>query len=275
MTIKKLGSNGGLTKESSVKEDSSIYPVIFYDDQGQTYDDLLADEVPLSITAQGEPYATFMRTPGDDEALVIGFLITEGIITDLDDIESITPCQTDPIARLHIRFASGVTIESSNRRSFISSSCGLCSLENYKVRRYYIANKRFVSQTLTSHQIKERLYQFNQLENLYTKTGGAHAAALFNQSGAIMWTATDVGRHNAVDKVIGHAIKSNITDLSTYQLMVSSRAGYEIVLKAIMCGLKILITLGAASGGAHRLAVENSLALYSFARPNRVHRHQE
>ena len=274
MTTKKSGFNGGLN-ENLLTGDLSTYRVTFYNDQGQTYDDLLADEVPLSITLQGEPYATFMRTPGDDEALLLGFLITEGIITDLDDVESITSCHQTPTQRIHIRFASGITIQPSTRRSFISSSCGLCSLEKYENRRLHTSNNSAASHKLTSDQIRDLLSQFNQLQTLYTRTGGAHAAAIFNQSGVLVCTAADVGRHNAVDKVIGYAMQSNITDFSTYQLMVSSRAGYEIVLKAVMCGLRTLITLGAASGGAHRLALEHGLALYSFARPHLVHRHQK
>ena len=274
----KVGSKDGFDDAKSTAYQNSIIRVTLFKENGLEYEDILADELPLSVTLQGQPYATFMRTPGDDEELILGFLMTEGIITDLDDVETIVPCHQKPDQRIHVLFASGISVEPSRHRAFISSSCGLCSLEEYVIDNHSILDQgdtHRLHQSLTKAQVLCLLDHFNRLESLYSITGGAHAAAIFNQKGDLLVTATDVGRHNAVDKVIGYALKSNNTQFSEYTLMVSSRAGYEIVLKAVKCGIGTLVTLGAASGGAHRLARARNLALFSFARPQRVHRHQK
>ena len=118
------------------------------------------------------------------------------------------------------------------------------------------------------------MVQFDRLETIYSQTGGAHAAALFSKTGELLFVAADIGRHNAVDKVIGKALLDDYEHFTEMILMVSSRAGFEIVQKAIKCRVGALVTLGAASGGAHRLAQSYALSLYSFLRKNRVHRHQ-
>lgn len=254
-----------------------IYHADLYDERGGAYQDSLAEEEPLTLTMQGEPYAVFMRTPGDDRALIYGFLYTERVIEALDDVEALNHCVTRPGMRMRLRLASGVSAPKQARRDFISSSCGLCSLRDLD------------DDTLSAHMLSMlpgwspkmfesaellKLYQeFDQLPSLFSVTGGAHVAALINPQGELRHQRSDVGRHNAVDKVIGAALLSGELSLRGWSLWVSSRAGFEIVSKAIAAEVSALVTLGAASGAAHRLAVASGLPLYSFTRGAKTHRH--
>ena len=246
------------------------------DPQGHVYEDTLAEEVPLSLFVQGESYAVFMRTPGADRALICGFLLTEQLIEDLDDVQSITPCASYPHTRLHLNLESGVRLVPRSRHSFISSSCGVCSLSQLNLEADAPRLERdplWEGRSLSSADLKRHLEQFNQLPSLFSRTGGAHIAALFNRQGEPRYSQDDVGRHNAVDKVIGAAHLDGERSLSGWVLVVSSRAGFEIVNKAVTAQVGALVTLGAASGAAHRYAVASGLPLYSFARPNRAHVH--
>ena len=251
----------------------STVNVVLYTQDQVSYQDDLAEERPLSLIVQGESYAIFMRTPGDDQALVSGFLYTEGLVEDLDDIAALSPCTSSPQDRIHLTLASGVRLANANRRSFISSSCGLCSLETHKSLNSEPLEK-LQGLNLSDIDLQSLWVQFDRLETIYSHTGGAHAAALFSKTGELLFVAADIGRHNAVDKVIGKALLNGHEHFTEMILMVSSRAGFEIVQKAIKCRVGALVTLGAASGGAHRLAQSYTLSLYSFLRRNRVHRHQ-
>ena len=253
---------------------ASTAQVELYNQDQQSYYDDLAEERPLSLMVHGEPYAIFMRTPGDDQALVCGFLYTESLIEDLDDISALTPCTRSPMDRLHLSLESGVRLPSQNRRSFISSSCGLCSLEDGEALNSE-AIEQLKNLSLSNQELQDLLEKFDHLDTIYARTGGAHAAALFTKTGELLFIAADIGRHNAVDKVIGMALLEGYEQFEELILMVSSRAGFEIVQKAIKCKVGALVTLGAASGGAHRLAQSYALALYSFLRKHKVHRHQK
>ncbi len=251
----------------------SIVNVQLFTQDAQSYYDDLAEEQALSLIVHGEPYAIFMRTPGDDPALIYGFLYTEKIIEESEDIESLVPCLNSPKDRIHLTLASGIRVPQVKRRSFMSSSCGLCSLEEDQPKDSEPISK-LSGLILNDSELQNLLVQFDQLDTIYSHTGGAHAAALFTRSGQLLCVAADIGRHNAVDKVIGKALLNHQEDFTHLILMVSSRAGYEIVQKAVHCRLGALVTLGAASGGAHRLAQSYTLPLYSFLRKHRVHRHQ-
>lgn len=269
--------------------------VTLINENGHHYDDWLAEERPLNVWINGEPYVTLMRTPGDDQALVYGFLKTDGVIEDLDDVDTLSLCHRGTehpqsihqsivsglaADRLKACLASGVRLDPKKRNHYVSSSCGLCSLEELEEKvissfTHPLQNKEnWQPISLTQEQIRHLIERFNRDETLYTLTGGAHAAALFTKEGQLKKFAVDIGRHNAVDKVIGGAMIDGVDCFSGLILFVSSRAGFEIVSKASSAGVSALVTLGAASGGAHRLAVLSGLPLYSFARHNRVHRHQ-
>ena len=244
--------------------------------QGEYYQDVLAEEQPLALFVQGESYAVFMRTPGADTELIYGFLYTERLIEDIEDIRALVACQSYPQQRVHLTLESGVTLPVRSRRSFISSSCGLCSLEqiNFGIDAPPLSkNERWIRRELTQSQIAEYYEAFDQLPSLFSRTGGAHVAALFHPEGTLTYAQSDVGRHNAIDKVIGHALCQGNLELWGWILMVSSRAGFEVVTKAAVAGVGALITLGAASGAAHRYAIASGLPLYSFTRPHRTHRH--
>ena len=274
----------------------SSLEVTLYGQGGEVYSDLLAEEKPLNLWVNGSPYVTLMRTPGDDESLIYGFLKTDKVIEDVDDLESLTPCPTAideegntraelicglSADRVKVILASGVRLNTKARASFVSSSCGLCSLEQLEAQLFKTVSQPMSTRrgwrpsNLSQVTLDAMLARFNRGESLYSLTGGAHAAALFNLQGELLHYSIDVGRHNAVDKVIGSAMIAGVEDFSTYLMLVSSRAGFEIVSKAVSVGISALVTLGAASGAAHRLAILSGLPLYSFTRMGRTHRHQD
>ena len=274
----------------------SSLEVTLFGPGGEAYEDLLAEEKPLNLWVNGSPYVTLMRTPGDDESLIYGFLKTDKVIEDVDDLESLAPCPTAAdeedqtraglirglsADRVKVVLASGVRLNTKARASFISSSCGLCSLEQLEAQLLQTVSQPLSMRrgwrpsNLSQVTLDAMLERFNKDESLYSLTGGAHAAALFSLEGELIHYSIDVGRHNAVDKVIGSAMIAGVEDFSTYRMLVSSRAGFEIVAKSVSVGVSALITLGAASGAAHRLARLSRLPLYSFTRVGRTHRHQD
>jgi FdhD protein len=217
-----------------------------------------------------------MRTPGADQALIYGFLLTEQLIEDLDDVGGLVACESYPQQRLHLTLESGVRLPERSRRSFISSSCGLCSLEqlDFGVDAPSLTDHpHWIKRELRQEQISDYYRTFNASPSLFSLTGGAHIAALFSPSGDVRYTQADVGRHNAIDKVIGAAALQGDQALWGWVLMVSSRAGFEVIVKAAAAGVGALITLGAASGAAHRYSLASGLPLYSFTRLHRSHRH--
>jgi FdhD protein len=262
----------------SNKSDAAL-EVSLFDERGGRYHDYLAEERPLSVIVQGYPYATLMRTPGDDQRLIMGFLRTEGVIEYADDIASISPCDRGNdeegwVDFIKVSLAPGVSYTPRARSSYVSSSCGLCSLEESHLKKIEpLSSEGWAPLHLSQVTIKDYLEKFNRHPSLFSLTGGAHAAALFSPQGELSYHAADVGRHNAVDKVIGAAMNADLEELSGWSLFVSSRAGYEIALKAYKVAVGALITIGAASSGAHRLSCESGLPLYSFVRPSRAHRH--
>ena len=265
-----------MSVQDNLGHHQGIYVASLKDAQGTSYQDLLAEELPLALLVQGEAYAVFMRTPGADQSLIYGFLFTERIIEDADDVQSLITCQSYPQQRLHLRLESGVRLPIRSRRSFISSSCGLCSLEqiDFGADASPLAhNPHWVMRDLSQAELNHYLTIFDEHPSLFSLTGGAHVAALFDPSGDLRYIHADVGRHNAVDKVVGEAVLQGDRALWGWVLIVSSRAGFEVIAKASAAGVGALITLGAASGAAHRYALASGLPLYSFARPHRVHRH--
>ena len=257
---------------SSSPSPSGLMQVTLQGHENSEYQDFLAEESPLELIIQGVPYAVFMRTPGHDLDLITGFLFTERIIEELDDINVLTTCETHPDERVHLQLASGVQVPKP-RRSMITSSCGLCSLTMLTTSSEVRQPSPAIVKELTRLELNSALSTFDKTARLFTLTGGAHAAALFSQSGELMCLREDIGRHNAVDKVIGAALRNPQLDLSAMWLLVSSRAGYEIVSKASAAGVRALVTIGAASSGAHRLSLNTGLPLYSFTRVNRTHFH--
>lgn len=244
-------------------------------------DDALAVEEPLEIHVDGRPLAVLLRTPGDDVDLAAGFLATEGVIDDADDLVDLGPCQ-DPNRphahnRLLARLAPGVRgaaqrVEAASRALYTSSSCGLCGKQTID-RILQHAPPLAVPLHLSPAVLAALPAVLEATQARFAATGGVHGAALITPDGALICAREDVGRHNAVDKVLGAQLRAGRWPLDGLALVVSSRAGFEIVQKALVARVGALVAVGAASTLAHDLAREGNLALYSFARGRRINRH--
>jgi FdhD protein len=225
-------------------------------------DDVVAVEEPLEIRVDGEPLAVTMRTPGHDEELALGFLLTEGLI------DGPRPAGlTDDLAANTIEVAGPLLRDPGNRRFYTTSSCGVCgkgALEEVAVLSAPLAPGPQVPRELVAH-LPERLEQ-----PTFESTGGLHATGLFSANGDPLITREDVGRHNAMDKVIGRALLDGLVPLEGWILCVSGRLSFELVQKAAVAGAPILVGVGAPSSLAISVAEDRGLTLCGFARGARV-----
>jgi FdhD protein len=257
--------------------------------------DTLSVEEPLEIRLTAyyngveitRPVAITMRTPGEDYELACGFLFTEGIIENIADIVpaidittiEVTVTEAKPRAKraghcniVHITLKEGVVVPPGvfERHSFVASSCGVCgkkSIEAVKVRRNYElkqAHPQVRAQTL--HKLPDSL---RQAQSAFEYTGGIHASGLFDASGELIMLAEDVGRHNALDKVIGRCAIQGLLPLQNHILLVSGRASFELVQKAAHAGLAVMAAVGAPSSLAVQLAKESGMTLLGFVRDDR------
>jgi FdhD protein len=235
--------------------------------------DTLAAEEPLEIRAHGRAIAVAMRTPGDDFDLVAGFSWTEGLLTDPDDLIGLRYCNgTDDDGRNTYNVIDLVLAESApkvdvERNFYSTSSCGVCgkaSIDAIKVRSPFDlrADDLVVTpQLLTS--LPERL---RAGQKVFDRTGGLHAAGLFDATGELRVVREDVGRHNAVDKVIGWGLRAKSLPLRNSVLMVSGRASFELVQKAYVAGIPVLAAVSAPSTLAVEFAESVGLTLVGFLR---------
>jgi FdhD protein len=268
------------------------------------FDDLLAVEEPLEIRlgfrTNGKPthraISITMRTPGDDRALAAGFLFTEAIVRDPKQISSITHCGpadfsnlksvTLPNGRVSARHGSSlprltntiridlagdvaIDLKRLERHFYTTSSCGVCgksSIEALKTGAERLLNCGFSVRRDVIHSLPAAL---RGSQDIFDQTGGLHASALFDADGKIDVVKEDVGRHNALDKVIGEKFLIGKTPLSDRILMVSGRASFELVQKALMAGIPILAAVGAPSSLAVELAKEFGMTLIGFVRDGR------
>ena len=228
--------------------------------------DQLTVEEPLEIRIGSKTLATTMRTPGHDEELAAGFLISEAIIRARDKIARIS---ADGDNRLIIDLADGVKLKLNSTKRFgtISSSCGLCGKTSIDAIRQNFpaiesANVRIDIETLLS--LPEKL---RQAQSDFARTGGIHAAGIFDVNGELKIAREDIGRHNAVDKVIGHAFLAGSLPLVRHLLLVSGRASFEIVQKALAAGIPIVAAISAPSTLAVDFARESNQTLIAFLRP--------
>ncbi|MFE3494628.1 formate dehydrogenase accessory sulfurtransferase FdhD [Streptomyces sp. NPDC059175] len=238
--------------------------------------DTLVAEEPLEIRLNGRPLAVTMRTPGDDFALAAGFLVSEGVIASGADLRSIVYCAgatqdgSNTYNVVDVQLAPDVPVPeiTLERHVYTSSSCGLCgkaSLDAVRTRsRHPIADDPpvLVSPELLSH-LPDRL---RAAQRVFDRTGGLHAAALFSEDGELLDVREDVGRHNAVDKLVGRAVREDLLPLSRAVLLVSGRASFELAQKAVMAGIPVLAAVSAPSSLAVDLAAETGLTLVGFLR---------
>lgn len=232
-------------------------------------------EEPLEIRVNGSPITVTMRTPGSDFELAQGFLLTEHIIAHRDDVVEIRYCGgsgpdgANTYNVLDITLASTVPAPDVDvtRNFYTTSSCGVCgkaSLDAVRLTSCYSPGDqpaRVAAQLLTAMPKRLRAAQ-----KVFASTGGLHAAALFDVDGTMLVAREDIGRHNAVDKVIGWALETDRIPLSTAVLLVSGRASFELTQKAVMAGAPVLAAVSAPSSLAVDLANESGLTLVAFLR---------
>ena len=252
--------------------------------QEETRNDLLAAEAPLQISVNGRRYAVLMRTPSthieSDLDLTAGFLFSEGIIEDRHDFAALGHC-TDPANDLAqhsviVQLQSGAivpeAIRSLQRSTTVTSGCGVCGRMDVDALSPPFPKREDYPKPHTDliHSLPTEL---KRLQPLFAQTGGLHGAAVFDVTGQLIMSAEDVGRHNAVDKVIGFCVRNDESVLQGSILVVSSRLSFDLVQKALMARLGSLVGVGAASDLAHNIAQKYGLHLFSFTRSNSSNYH--
>jgi len=239
-------------------------------------EDVLAVEEPLELRVNGRSLAVTMRTPGHDVDLAAGFLVSEGIITAGEHLATARYCAgataegVNTYNVLDLRLAPGVAApDPSTQRNFLTtSSCGLCGKESIDaVRTKSTWDVRADAVRVDAERLTTFPETLREAQAVFEKTGGLHAAALFDAgTGEMLVLREDVGRHNAVDKVIGWAVKENLLPLRGTVLMVSSRASFELAQKALMAGIPVLAAVSAPSSLSAEFAHEVGLTLVGFLR---------
>lgn len=263
------GRRGGQTRTQILKVDSG---------RGQVHSDLLATEEPLEIriTSLGltTPVTVTMRTPGSDFELAVGFLYSEGLLTSQDELDRVAYCVDRAVGQeqqyniVTVVMRHGRTFDPQNiNRSFgVTSACGVCgkeSLDQIERRGLKPIDHGFT----VDHSVLSSLpSSLTASQGLFSKTGGLHAAALFTSDGELLALQEDVGRHNAVDKIIGWALLEDKLPLSNCVLMVSGRSSFEITQKCVSAGIPVLCAVSAPSSLAVDLARRFNLTLIGFLR---------
>jgi FdhD protein len=220
--------------------------------------DEVAIEEPLEIRVDGAPLAVTMRTPGHDEELALGFLHGEGLIAEVH-----AAGLTDDFANNTIEVQGPLARDPSARSFYTTSSCGVCgkgALEEVAVHAPVLPDGPSIDRALLAG-LPERLRQPG-----FARTGGLHATGLFTTGGELVLVREDVGRHNAMDKVIGRALRDGLLPLHDLVLCVSGRLSFELVQKAVVAGAPILVGVGAPTSLAVELAADRGLTLAGFAR---------
>jgi FdhD protein len=230
--------------------------------RAEGFEDEVAVEEPLEIRVDGRPLAVTMRTPGADEELALGFLYGEGLI------DGPRPAAPPPdLAANTVEVAGPLLREPHARSFFTSSSCGVCgkgALEEVAVHAEPAAPGPVLARDLLA-ALPDRLRQ-----PTFERTGGLHATGLFTAAGELLCVREDVGRHNAMDKVVGWALGAGLVPLHGHVLCVSGRLSFELVQKAAVAGAPVLVGVGAPTSLAVRLADDRGLTLAGFARGGRV-----
>ena len=228
-------------------------------------DDLTIEE-PLEIRVGRKPIATTMRTPGHDEELAAGFLLSEGIVRDRDQIANISVSGDN---RVVVEFTAGVKskLHSARRFGTISSSCGLCGKTSIDAIRQNFPAVRSTDIRIDIETLLSLPEKLRNAQSDFARTGGIHAAGIFGVDGKLQIAREDIGRHNAVDKTIGRAFLDEQLPLERHLLLVSGRASFEIIQKALAAGIPIVAAVSAPSSLAVELARDSNQTLIGFLRP--------
>lgn len=262
---------------TTVPESPAIRPVeavMWSSGVVDTNPDQVAVEEPLEIRLAGVPVAVTMRTPGDDLDLAAGFLFTEGIVRSPAEIATIAHCETDdPATRgnvVNLNPTDPALVEPSRwERHFVANSaCGVCGKAGIE-RITVTAPPITAALTVEARVLLRSPDALRERQRGFDRTGGLHAAGLFDAHGGVIVAREDVGRHNAVDKVIGAMVRNGQIPLSRHVLVVSSRASFEIVQKALVAGIPAVATMSAPSSLAVDLARTAGMTLIGFLRGTR------
>ena len=235
----------------------------------------LAVEEPLEIRVNGKALTVTMRTPGSDVELAQGFLLTEGLVSQREDIAAVQYCNgTGPDGLntynvLDVTLAAGVPLPDVDmtRNFYTTSSCGVCGKSSLDAVR--LSSKHAPGDdplVVDSDMLSALPDELRRRQKVFAATGGLHGAALFDASGTALVVREDIGRHNAVDKVIGWALESGRVPLTGTVLLVSGRASFELTQKAVMSGIPLLAAVSAPSSLAVDLAAQSGLTLVAFLR---------
>ncbi len=245
----------------------------------RTRPDTVTVEEPLEIRVGETALSVTMRTPGDDFDLVVGFLLTEGLIGAADDVHHLMHCldadeggaPTYNVVDVTLRDGVAPPPPDQARRFYTTSSCGVCgkaSIDAIRTSgRYAVGADTMV---IAPHVLAGLPDLLREHQKVFDRTGGLHAAGLFTRDGSLLAVREDVGRHNAVDKVIGWAARDERLPLTGHVLVVSGRASFELTQKAYMAGLPVLAAVSAPSSLAVELASEVGLTLVGFVRAPRL-----
>jgi len=268
--------------QSSIKR---IPVVKVSDDRSEDVPDALAIEEPLEIRLEYGPrdnrqvqnVSVTMRTPGHDAELAAGFLFTEGIIKNSGEITAIEhcfiACAENKENVIQVQLAEGVIpdLRNSERNFYITSSCGVCGKGSIDAIRTVgaLGGKKDDQLTVTAELLYRLPGILRKQQLVFADTGGLHASALFNKNGDLLLLREDVGRHNALDKLIGAAFNNSWLPLDECVLLLSGRASFELVQKAAMAGINIIAAVGAPSSLAVELAEEFNITLAGFLRNRR------
>jgi FdhD protein len=277
-----------MADNSSTIRSRSLRPVWIRRRDGERVSDLVAVEAPLEIRVGGQPLVITMRTPGHDAELATGFLFAEGVITNADQIVSIldemgseasTP---EELAVGKIGSGDRVLIElrgtpdadavqRAQRNFRATAACGVCGKESLGDLDQTLPSIDSLDvNTELLGQLPDRMRPH---QTLFNATGGIHGAGLFTLDGAVQCVREDIGRHNAVDKVIGRAVLDGAMSLNDRILVVSGRAGFELVQKALKAAIPVMVSVGAASSLAVEMATAAGMTLYSFVGRGRGNLH--
>jgi FdhD protein len=272
--------------DAPVRMPSTAVRVVSYDGaNARERPDALVTEEPLEIRVHGprqepEPLVVTMRTPGNDFELAAGFCLTEGLVTNADAIDTIAYCLGGEGEQLYnvvtVRLRAALSDDARPRRFLANSSCGICgkaALEEVEVRCAPVG----AGPTVAAPTISQLPEQLAQQQRVFGQTGGLHAAARFAPDGTFLAVREDVGRHNALDKLIGHALLEGTLPLEGDILLVSGRLSFELVQKAAVAGIAVLCAVSAPSSLAIAAAERFGQTVVAFVRDGRfnVYTHPE
>ncbi len=239
--------------------------------------DVLVTEEPLEIRVESpsqtvQPVAVTMRTPGHDFELAVGFLFTEGMIKNSDDVHAVRYCQLPDSAEQQFNVVTvSLTVqfdEALSRRGMVTSaSCGICGTTSIEQLAQSVSRiESGIGPIMTSQMLVALPDIIREMQPTFDRTGGLHAAGLVDAQGVAFCVREDVGRHNAVDKVIGKAVLENKIPISSHALVVSGRLSFEIIQKAAMAGISFIAAVGAPSSLAVETAEDLGITLVGFVR---------